>query len=188
MQQAIAVPSTSLSEIPASAWPDLASREHSFYAGQAGRFVLGLLGSMRDFPDHGYPVNVFRHSLQAASRCARAGEPDEMIVTALLHDIGEALTNVDHGKIAAAIVGPFVSKQCEWILEHHPVFQEYYYADKLGRDHRGREAFRGDEHFDATVRFCELFDQNSFDPSYDEMPLSTFEPLVERIFKRQPRH
>jgi hypothetical protein len=36
------------------------------------------------------------------------------------------------------------------------------------------------------VHFCAAWDQSSFDPDYPSEPLSTFEPLVRRIFARAP--
>ena len=44
-----------------------------------------------------------------------------------------------------------------------------------------------DAYFDATVRFCDKWDQPSFDPQYDTMPLSSFEPMVRRLFARDPQ-
>jgi hypothetical protein len=37
------------------------------------------------------------------------------------------------------------------------------------------------------VEFCELYDQNCFDPDYDSLPLEFFAPLLERVFSRPPR-
>ena len=58
-------------------------------------------------------------------------------------------------------------------------------ADKAVLDMR--EAFRGHRHFEATARFCALYDQASFDPDYDSAPLNFFEPMVRRIFAK-PLH
>src|SRR5690625_3995924 len=37
----------------------------------------------------GYRISRYEHSLQAATRAYRAGEDEDMIVGALLHDIGD---------------------------------------------------------------------------------------------------
>ena len=34
-----------------------------------------------------------------------------------------------------------------------------------------------------TVRFCEEYDQNCFDPEYRHEPLEFFEPMVRRLFR-----
>jgi len=39
----------------------------------------------------------------------------------------------------------------------------------------------------ACVEFCELYDQNCFDPAYDSLPVETFEPMVRRVFS-EPRY
>ena len=50
-----------------------------------------------------------------------------------------------------------------------------------------REAFRGHPHFEDTARFCELYDQTAFDPTYDSAPLDFFEPMVRRVFAAPKR-
>ncbi|MEE8271590.1 MAG: phosphohydrolase, partial [Alphaproteobacteria bacterium] len=45
---------------------------------------------------------------------------------------------------------------------------------------------RGHPHFEACLRFCERWDQTSFDPDYDTMPLDAFEPMVRRLFAHPP--
>ena len=46
----------------------------------------------------GYQVSRLEHSLQSATRALRAGENEEMIVAALLHDIGEELAPMKHSE------------------------------------------------------------------------------------------
>ena len=53
-------------------------------------------------------------------------------------------------------------------------------------DRNARDRYRDHPHFDATVRFCESWDQPSFDPDYDTMVLEFFEPMVRRLFSRDP--
>jgi len=40
--------------------------------------------------------------------------------------------------------------------------------------------------FERTAQFCERWDQCSFDPNYDTMPITAFEPMVRRLFARAP--
>lgn len=71
-----------------------------------------------------------------------------------------------------------------WIVEHHPVFQMYYYAPNMGGV---RERYRGHQWFADTVEFCERYDENCFDPGYHNLPLETFTPMVHEVFRRTPR-
>jgi predicted HD phosphohydrolase len=50
-----------------------------------------------------------------------------------------------------------------------------------------REAFRGHEYFQQTAEFCEKYDQTAFDPDYESMPLSAFEPMVMKLFAAPKR-
>lgn len=153
-------------------------------AAVADRVLAHLRGLERSFG--GYQVDRLEHSLQCASRAYRDGASEELVAVALLHDIGDSLAPHNHGELAAAILKPYVSDETLWILRHHGVFQAYYYAHHLGGDRNVRDRYRGHPHFDATVRFCEDWDQPSFDPGYDSMPLESLAPLVRRIFSREP--
>jgi predicted HD phosphohydrolase len=135
----------------------------------------------------GYHVTRLGHSLQAATRALRAGADDELIVAALIHDIGDDLAPYNHSEIAAAIIRPYVRAQVTWIVEQHGLFQTYYYAHHSGRDRHGRDKFRDHPWYQACMDFCADWDQCSFDPRYPAEPLSAFEPRVREIFSR-PAH
>jgi predicted HD phosphohydrolase len=134
----------------------------------------------------GFPVDRLEHCLQTATRAYRAGRDEEYVICALLHDIGDTLGPYNHADIAATIVQPFVSEQNHWMVEHHDVFQGYYFFHFLGLDRDMREEYRGHPHFEKTEEFCRLFDQVAFDPNFRSMPLKAFEPMIQKVFD-QPR-
>jgi predicted HD phosphohydrolase len=147
--------------------------------------VLGALNRLRG-DKLGYQVDRFEHSLQTATRAFRDGADEETVVAALLHDIGDVLAPENHGDLAAAVLKPYVSEANYWTCKHHPVFQGYYYYHHVGRDRFAFERFRGHPHFERTHAFCAKWDQVSFDPAYDIMPLAAFEPMVRRLFTKKP--
>ena len=130
----------------------------------------------------GYAVDRLTHSLQSATRAQRDGRDDEYVVCALIHDIGDTLACTNHSDLAATILEPFVSEKNHWIVKHHGIFQGYYFFHHLGMDRDMRERFREHEWFRDCAAFCEKYDQNSFDPEYDTLPLEAFEPLVRKVF------
>ncbi|MBD5633328.1 MAG: HD domain-containing protein [Candidatus Eremiobacteraeota bacterium] len=134
----------------------------------------------------GYAVDRFHHSLQTATRALRDGRDEEYVVCALLHDIGDLLGPYNHADIAASMLKPFISEQNHWMLEHHGMFQGYYFFHYIGLDRNMREQFAEHPWYGYTRDFCELYDQNSFDPDYDTLPLEAFEPMVRRVLA-QPK-
>ena len=130
----------------------------------------------------GMLVDRLTHSLQTATRAHRDGRDEEYVVCALLHDIGDMLASYNHADLAAAILKPFVSEQNLWIVEHHAIFQGYYFWHYAGADRNAREKYRDHPYFDDAVEFCALYDQCSFDPKYDTMPIADFEPMLRRVF------
>jgi predicted HD phosphohydrolase len=148
-----------------------------------------LLEALRKL-DHslqGYPVSRLGHSLQAATRALKDGADDELIVAALIHDVGDDLAPYNHSEIAAGIIRPYVRPEVTWIVEQHGLFQTYYYAHHYDRDRHAREKFRGHPWYQACQDFCANWDQCSFDPGYPSEPLAAFEPRLRDIFSR-PAH
>ena len=145
------------------------------------KFMSGLTETLE-----GYQVSRLEHSLQSATRAYRNGEDDEMIVAALLHDIGDDLAPMNHSQYAASILRPYVSYKTYWIILHHGLFQTYYSAHHLGGDRNARSKFKNHKYYQDTIDFCENYDQCSFDPNYKNMSLDDFAPLVKEIFSREP--
>ena len=145
------------------------------------KFMSGLTETLE-----GYQVTRLEHALQAATRAFKNGESEEMVVATLLHDLGDELAPMNHSQYAASVIKPYVSEKTYWIILHHGLFQTYYSAEHLGGDKNAREKYKDAEHYQATVDFCENYDQASFDPNYKSMTLKEFEPMVRNIFARKP--
>jgi predicted HD phosphohydrolase len=135
----------------------------------------------------GFAVDRLEHSLQAATLAHRDNMGDEYVVCALLHDIGDTLASYNHAELGATILKTFVSDENWWMLQHHGIFQGYYFFHYLGLDRNMREQFRGHPCFERTAAFCARHDQNAFDPGYDTMPLEAFVPMVHRVMEHPKR-
>lgn len=132
----------------------------------------------------GFAVDRLTHCLQTATRAHRDGRSEDYVVMALLHDIGDVLGAYNHPDIAAAILKPFVSEELHWIVQHHGIFQGYNFFHFLGLDRDMRDQFVGHEYYAATQEFIDKYDCPAFDPAYDTLPLSFFEPMVMRLFEK----
>jgi len=144
---------------------------------------LRLLGG--DFG--GFPVDRLTHSLQTATRAHKDGRDEEYVVCALLHDIGDTLGTYNHPDIGAAILKPFVSDENHWMVQHHGIFQGYYFFQHLGMDRNMREQFRNHPCFERTEEFCARYDGPAFDRNAETLPLQFFEPMLRRVLA-QPRN
>lgn len=156
--------------------------EDQYKAGLVDRLIEAL--SKLEHSLSGYQINRLEHCLQAATRAYEAGENEQVIVAALLHDIGDELAPYSHSEMAAAILRPFVSDEVYWVVRHHGIFQMYYYAHHCGGDRNARDRYRDHPHYEAAVHFCANYDQNCFDPDYESKPLEFFRPILERVFDR----
>ncbi|MEQ5767205.1 HD domain-containing protein [Halomonas sp. H33-56] len=134
----------------------------------------------------GYQVTRLEHSLQSAARAEADGADEDMIVAALLHDLGDDLAPYNHSQLAAAIIRPYVRAEVTWVIHHHGLFQKVYYAHHFGEDPHERDRYRDHPWYQSCVDFCERYDQAAFDPDYPTPPLEHFEPMLRRIFARQP--
>ena len=163
----------------------LLDKHEKDFASKTADRILKFLSTLTETLE-GYKVSRLEHSLQSATRAFKAGENEEMVVAALLHDIGDELAPMNHSEYAAAILKPYVSEKTHWIIEKHGEFQAYYYAHHLGGNRNKRDKYKNHKYYNDCKKFCENYDQSSFDPNYKSLPLSHFEPMLRRVFSRKP--
>ena len=176
---------TAMTEGTKEDWAIISEHAKAYWTGLGGRVLTHLKLLDGDFG--GFPVDRLEHSLQTATRAAQDGRDEEYVVCALLHDIGDTLGSLNHADLAATILQPFVSEENHWMVKHHGIFQGYYFFHYLGKDRDMRDQFKGHEHFNHCAEFCHKYDQKAFDPAFTSMPLTEFEPMVERVFS-QPKN
>ena len=166
---------------------ELLSKFEKEFAEKLPDRILEALKNLGDSMD-GYQVSRLEHSLQSATRAERDGADEEMIVATLLHDIGDSLAPFNHSQLVASVLRPYVSEKVYWIMLHHGLFQEYYYAHHFDRDRNARDQFKDHQYYQEAVDFCERWDQKSFDPEYESFPLEHFEPMVRNVFSKEPKY
>ena len=162
----------------------LNDHEVEYTKGTADRLLKALVNL--DESLSGYQVTRLGHSIQSASRAWRDGADIDWIVSALLHDIGDIFAPYNHDEYAATILKPFVREQCRWVVEKHGDFQMIYYGHLVGGNQHKRDKFKDHKFFQDCAEFCSRWDHTSFDPSYPELPLEFFRPMVEEVFAREP--
>lgn len=162
----------------------LTEHEVEYTKGTAARLLQAMVSL--DESLSGYQITRLGHSLQCATRAERDGADTDWIVAALLHDIGDIYAPYNHDEYAASILRPFVREQVTWVVEKHGDFQLIYYGEHVGADPHKRNTYADHPYFDDCATFCERWDQNSFDPDYDTLPLAHFAGRVEDVFARQP--
>ncbi len=163
-------------------WRAIGMAGQSFHAAHGDRLLASLRALGED--EGGFAVTRLEHSLQTATRAHRDGRDEEYVVCALMHDIGDLMGPSNHAEVGAIIMKPYVSEANHWMMDKHGVFQGYYFFHHIGLDREMREQYRGHPHFEYCAQFCHLYDQNSFDPAYDSMPLEAFEPMLRRVIGR----
>ena len=162
----------------------LSKHEKKFADNTADRILKFISGLTKNLD--GYQVNRLEHSLQTATRALNDKASEEMIVAALLHDVGDELAPLNHSEYAASVLKPYVSEKTHWVVEKHGEFQMYYYAHHLGGEKNQRDKYKGHKYYKDTVDFCENWDQKSFDPNFKSLSLKDFKPYVKKIFSRTP--
>ena len=172
---------------------DRTKEEYEFLTAHEVEYTKGTADRLLHALEHldgglsGYQTTRLGHSEQSATRAWRDGADIDWVVSTVLHDIGDIFAPYNHDEYAATILKPFVREQCRWCVETHGDFQMLYYGHHLeGFDENKRERHRGTRYFDDCAQFCERWDQASFDPAYDSLPLSFFAPMVREVFARTP--
>jgi predicted HD phosphohydrolase len=146
--------------------------------------VLDMLRSLAAITD-GFATDQLTHCLQTATLAERAGADQEVVVAALCHDVGKAVSVPNHPAIAAAILKPYVRDEVHKMILVHQDFQGRHYYHHFGGDPAAREKHRAElsaDEFALAERFADEWDQKAFDPGYDTLPLEHFEPAVRAVF------
>lgn len=146
--------------------------------------IKSMLRQLADQVD-GFAIDQFQHALQTATRAARDGASEELIVAALCHDIGKVISVVNHPAIAAEILKPYVSPETYEIIRTHQDFQGKHYYAHFGMDSNLRQQHENQPWFELAKKFTDEWDQTAFDPNYETLPLEYFEPMIDRVFSKE---
>ena len=143
--------------------------------------ILAFL-QMLDGLDDGFGVDQLGHALQTATRAERAGANSELVVAALLHDVGKLCGDEYHDAVSAEMLHGFVRDDLYCVVLHHQDFTARYIAPIFGGDAERRDRWRDEPWFGTAERFVDEWDQLSFDPDYATESLTHFVPLIHEIF------
>jgi predicted HD phosphohydrolase len=153
--------------------------------GQTAERILSMLQSF-DTLHAGFGVSQLHHALQTATMARRANASDEIVLSALCHDIGKYVSIANHAAIAAEILRPYVSDAAYKIVLTHQDFQGRHYYEHFGKSGSLRERHKDEPWYAAAEQFTDEWDQAAFDPKYPVLPLAEFEPLVRQTFGQYP--
>src|SRR5207249_11640828 len=109
--------------------------------GRVADRVLGMLASLSEIVD-GFATDQLTHCLQTATLAERAGADEEVVVAALCHDVGKAVSVPNHPAIAAEILRPYVRREVYDMIRVHQDSQGRHYYVHFGRDPNARERHR----------------------------------------------
>jgi predicted HD phosphohydrolase len=76
-------------------------------------------------------VSPLAHALQCAALARAARADDEVVLAALLHDVGHLISEAEessithHGMWAARFLRPFVPARVTWLVEYHVMAKRY---------------------------------------------------------------
>lgn len=145
------------------------------------QIIKSMLGQLEEQVD-GFNINQLQHGLQTATRALRDGASEEMVVAALCHDIGKVISVENHPAIGAEILKPYISQETYEIIRTHQDFQGRHYYALMGKNPNARSQYENEDWYDKAVQFTDEWDQAAFDHEYDTLPLSYFEPMIDRLF------
>jgi len=163
----------------AEQWAEAERIDETVQAALADR-MLNLV-KMLEGLDDGFAVDQLTHALQTATRAERAGADEQVVVAALMHDVGKLVGDENHDVVAAEILCPYVRDDVYQAVRHHQAFTARYLAPIFGGDPDQRACWIGSSWYGLAERFVDEWDQQSFDPDYPTEPLDHFARLIRRV-------
>lgn len=167
-----------LADYSAQDWENTRAGKQDWMNGLPDR-VLNMFAALKGLY-YGNAVDQLQHSLQTATRAYRANASDDLVLVALCHDVGKAVSLANHAGVAAELLKPFVSEEAYHVASSHTQFQARFWLEKSD----AYLQYKDQPWFDKAVTFSTDWDQESMDPRYPTLPLTHFEPLLrERLTK-----
>ena len=176
------MPFTRMDESTAAEWMNIGGQVAKRQA-QMPTLIKSMLRQLEAQVD-GFETNQLVHALQTATRAVRDNASEELIVAALCHDIGKVISVINHPAIAAEILKPYVGRETYEIIRTHQDFQGRHYYALMGMNPDARSQYANEPWYPLAEKFTDEWDQASFDPNYDTLPMEYFEPLIERVFSK----
>ena len=132
--------------------------------------LLEQLDALRPASPRAGGMSRLGHCLQTAARARTAGRGDDIVVAALLHDVGHLIPHCDHAGVAADLLRPYVDEQTCLLLRCHAL---------LARGEPRPAALRDAELAAAFVEW----DRVSWDRRYPTPPLVRFSGALDRVIR-----
>ena len=98
--------------------------------------ITTAVKAAKNLPYDGEAVDQLQHALQCADLARNSGHEPEVVVAALLHDVGRSpvalrdlhaagVTGSEHGALAGAWLRPLVGERIAWLAEQHVPAKRY---------------------------------------------------------------
>jgi predicted HD phosphohydrolase len=176
---------TRMDHSTAAEWAEI-GRQTTEHQPRVADSVLAMLRSLESITD-GFGADQLFHCRQTATMAERAGADDDVVVAALCHDVGKAVSVPNHAAIAAEMLKPYVRPDVYNMIRVHQDFQGRYYYQHFGKPQDLRDQYRDEPWYSLTETFTDEWDQAAFDPEYDTLPLEHFESRLRAVFA-EPRY
>jgi len=69
--------------------------------------------------------SVLAHSMQIFKWACRESDDHDLVVAALLHDVGKAVNPLGHAEIGVEILGDTISEKTAWLIRNHMRFWDF---------------------------------------------------------------
>ena len=93
-----------------------------FYTKENMAFYFSLLSRLegiKDKPPHHPEANMMQHSLQVLNHAMRESNDTDVILAAMLHDIGKFEIGPGHEEKAVSVLQDLVSAKTLWLISEH---------------------------------------------------------------------
>jgi predicted HD phosphohydrolase len=173
---------TSMKDGTQEDWMHIAAQHMQHQKAQTPGLVLDMLRKLKDI-QVGFAADQLSHCLMTATLAQMDNASDEVVLIALCHDMGKAVSIPNHGAIAAEILKPYVSADAALAIRWHQHFQGAYYYGYLGKPTNMREQFKAESWYGLAAKLVDDWDAPAFDPDFKATPLEAFEPLIRKSFE-----
>lgn len=145
--------------------------------------ILEKCKNVKQKPEYHPEGDVLTHSLQVFRYACRESNDVDLLLAALLHDVGKAVDRLEHTKKSLDLIDPYVSQKTIYLVKNHMRVWTYIHGEMM----RLKKCAELVEHpwFPELLQLAR-WDQMGRNPSYK--PEYSRQDIIDRLNKAVKSH
>lgn len=143
--------------------------------------IMDRLAALEGVMDN-FPSGQLNHVLQTAENARLETNDEELVLAALLHDIGKTIRIQEHAHIGADLICRYVPARVTWLVANHFLVEHESEVSCFAEGAETLRTLRSHRWYLDALRLKEWDTRRGKKPGYEPPGLEAYESLLEKYF------